>query len=867
MPKILVFTDKAGISQGYRPAWGKLLMSSGILMKDVTTTDIYGSVKEPLGKYRNTTLPRFMTEKLGEIHAAANMKIKLIKPDLIVVTCPAVLGVLVRERSLGSIEKTRGGLYYWPETNIPCIVTFPITAINQRTDSKGDVTEGDQVYKVKDGNWILLQDWRKIGRFHRNATRKLPKFQYTVCRTIQECEDARDWLAECKLIAYDIETYGTPAQISCIGFTGITAAGHCHSFVIPFGDKFAESGLFFTPEDHVSALDVAAEILNSPVLKTAQNGSYDNSYLIRDRLGVSNYLLDSIHLWHALYPELAKTLDFITSILLDNYQYWKDDIKGAEEKNETFNAPTMEGYWRYNALDCYNTLWNTLILWTVISAQPAMMRNFLMEMRLNYGALSMSMKGLPADEEKRQWHRERLEGLKQKAVERIQYCLDMPDFNPRSPVDRSFLLYTLLGARPRDDKGRPIGPDSKKGPSTGAIPVKLAKSEHPFFEKLLNMLDDCVSPATQISNIVDMTLHTSRFRTSYGAYKTETWRLSSKASNFWDGGNAQNIRGEMRDWIVAEDGCFLMDCDYSQSDAVFVAYESNDPRYIQTMAARHMDSHATHAEHFFKIPYADIVAGKAAKDPRIVHPTKGIRNLTKRVVHGANFQMTGPTLYMTMGRDEVVAAAVYMGIHDAASWSEQRLYQFADSMLRSFRTLYPRLSKKGWYGEIAQRLVHDGFITNAFGYTRKFLGDPKDSGTQREATAFYGQSGTSGNINRTMDELLFGHVEPSFRDGPNPFYGQKPLVLEPRHGCSLRLQTHDSLTFNVDPRKPDWREGINNILTVMQRPVTINGHSVIVGVEAELGCRWGKSLVKQHQMIGWDMVSPIDLDRVMSTRN
>jgi hypothetical protein len=266
------------------------------------------------------------------------------------------------------------------------------------------------------------------------------------------------------------------------------------------------------------------------------------------------------------------------------------------------------------------------------------------------------------------------------------------------------------------------------------------------------------------------------------------------------------------------------------------------------------------------VSYERIVEGKKAKDPFIVHPTKGIRNLSKRVVHGANFQMTGPTLYMTMGRDAIVAAAIIMGHKDAASWPEQKCYQFADSMLRSFRTLYPRLSRKGWYGEIAHRLINEGFITNAFGYTRKFLGDPRDSGTQREATAFYGQSGTSGNINRTMEELLFGHIERNFRDGPNPSYGQPPLILRPEHGCSLRLQTHDSLTFNVDPRRPRWREGINNILTVMERPVIINGHSVVVGVEAEMGCRWGKSLVKEHQMIGWDLHSEIDLRQVMATR-
>jgi len=876
VPRILVFTDKAGVSAGYKPAFNALLLKSGIQPRDVVTDNIYGSVRNPLAKYLNTTLLRFDEDKLGEIQMAAEAKIRLLKPDLIVVTCPAVLGVLVRVRSLGSIEKTRGGLYYWPGTDIKCIVTYPITAINQRTEQSGKVEEGDQIYKVKLGHWILMQDWRKIGRFHRRLERKLPPFRYNVTRTLSDVEAARDWLRDCVLNSYDIETYGTPSQISCIGFTGIRANGQCHSFVIPLGDKFSPDGCFWDFETHLLVLEIIKEILNSQVLKCAQNGSYDNSYLIRDRFGVSTYLLDSIHLWHSLYPELPKTLDFITSILLDSYQYWKDDIKGMDTKDETRRDDTMEGYWRYNALDCYNTLWNTLILWHVIGKMPKILPNFVMEMRLNFAALGMSMKGMRVDQETVEWHRSRLQGEIDIALTRLRYIMEDPEFNPRSVVDRGYVLYKLLGASPRDDKGRRLGKDSLKSPSTGAIPVKLAKSEHPFFNFMLTRLEDCNTPAVQISNVINTMkersfdyptgLLTSRFRTSYGAQKTETWRLSSKESTFWDGGNAQNIRSEMRDVLTAEPECFLIDIDYSQSDAVFVAYESNDPRYIQTMSDLSRDSHATHAEHFFKIPYQQIIEGKARKDPKIVHPTKGVRKLTKRVVHGANFQMTGQTLYMTMGRDEVVAAAMFLGFHDAAGWKEERLYQFCDSLLRSFRTLYPRLNRKGWYGEIAHRLLTDGEITNCWGYTRKFLGDPKDSGTQREATAFYGQSGTAGNINRTMDELLFGYVPERFRDGPNPSIGVNPLRLEPRHGIDLRLQTHDSLTFNVDPRKPDWREGLNNILIVMGRPVIINGHTAVVGIEAELGCRWGKSLQKPYQMIGWDLKTPIDLDRVMSTR-
>src|SRR3546814_10400109 len=57
---------------------------------------------------------------------------------------------------------------------------------------------------------------------------------------------------------------------------------------------------------------------------------------------------------------LPKSRDFVSSILLDDYQYWKDDIKGTDNKDQVLG--NLERYWRYNALDTRNTLFNTLLL-------------------------------------------------------------------------------------------------------------------------------------------------------------------------------------------------------------------------------------------------------------------------------------------------------------------------------------------------------------------------------------------------------------------------------------------------------------------------------------------------------------------------
>src|SRR3546814_18834076 len=88
--------------------------------------------------------------------------------------------------------------------------------------------------------------------------------------------------------------------------------------------------------------------------------------------------------------------------------------------------------------------------------------------------------------------------------------------------------------------------------------------------------------------------------------------LSSKSSDFWDGTNAQNIRGTFRDFLVADPECMLLAVDFSQSDDVFVGYESNDAHKIEVIESG-MDGHANHGELCFARPYAWIVSGKDRK--------------------------------------------------------------------------------------------------------------------------------------------------------------------------------------------------------------------------------------------------------------
>lgn len=856
--RILYLTDKYGVSSGYEPAFNKMVQRAGIPRERIILANVHRLIDKPLVKYKTAKTLRFNPARKEEILKAFEVRFNATKPAIIVCSDPVTLGIFTNwDMRIATLDKCRGGVYYYK--GVPVIVTLPVTAIHRNIDERL-VRDNDEEevsyepYRIPQGAWILARDWEKVSRFYNLKSRRIPDFQYSICRTVADCFAAKAWLTRCSLIAVDIETALFPSQITCVGYTGILPTGQVRSFVVPFFDEYADNGCFWSDEnDHAIAYSVVRDINESPVLKVLQNGNYDASYFIRDWMGLENWLYDTMLMWYALYMELPKTLDFISSILLDSYQYWKDDIKGSEEKDEI--QGNMERYWRYNALDTHYTLFNCLYLLRLMKVNPVMQSNYRDVFMRAMSALKISMRGVKVDFKRVSQHRDELQEQHDKALSRLRYLIADKDFNVNSPAQKVSLLYDVLGATKRNDKGRVISRDSTVTPSSGAIALKAIKSEHPIFKYVITALESAMEPDKQMGNITGrrqpdgsikggIKYFTDRFRTCYGAAGTTSTRFNSKSSNFWDGTNAQSIRASMRDILVADKGCILIDVDYSQSDDVFMGYESNDANKIKVIESG-VDGHAVHGELFFKMPYDDIVAGKKAQDPKIVHPIYGVRQLSKRIVHGTNFQMAAITLFMTMGRDAVVAAMTLMGYKDSDSWSVDQLLGGCQLLMNAYRKKYPRLTPKEYYKDIADMLKTKGVIVNAFGIARRFLGDPNDSGTQREATGFVGQSDTAGNMNRSMYEIDHGYMPEYFRDGDNPDFRDTPRQMNlDSHGYRLLLQTHDSFTAQLNLNHPRFEEACNNLLYVMERPVIINGHVVRVKTEASFGFRWGKNMVE-----------------------
>jgi hypothetical protein len=680
-----------------------------------------------------------------------------------------------------------------------------------------------------------------------------------ICWDKADCAYAEKWLADCLLIAIDIETIpydkkkpNFPFVITIVTYSGIQKDGSIRSFCFPFQN--GKSPVSGAPAAISTIITTVGRINANPVRKCFQNGVYDCAWFLYYCLPVKNYAYDSMSLWWSKYPDLPRRLDFIASIVLDDYQYWK-----AGRKSEDF----LE-YCDYGMADTEYTLRIVLKLVEEATKDSAMRLNFFhAHMRCMTG-LWMSAQGIAVDEATMADIAKTLDEEAAKALARLRSIVRNPNFNPNSPPQKKHLIYGILGAKFRNAKGRYV--KRIEDASTGAIVLRSIRADHPIHRRVANAVLEAIAPAKQTSNVVGIVRFPagstgSRFLNSYDGVGTTTSRLASRASAFGHGSNAQNVRKDYRKFGIADKGCFLIEIDFSASDDVFVAFESREQKKIDLVRSG-LDTHATNALIFFKNwTYEGIVAGKNAKDPKVVHPITGVRQITKKVVHGCHYLMAGMTLYMSAGREAIVAAALESGYEDAGRWTQEQLVEFCAELDHAFRLHYPRFQREhdsadSWYRELRAEVRSTGGFTTPFRYFQRFLSDPNDDSTLRAVAATAGQAGTAGRINMVMDELCHGYIPKYLRDGINPNFGDEPrLIGQDRNGIAIRLQTHDSISFNVDPKNPGWLSGLEGVFHSFERPIIIHGEEVRVGIEADVSIHWagkeGITVKKPVDIIPW----------------
>lgn len=534
----------------------------------------------------------------------------------------------------------------------------------------------------------------------------MPEFSWELAE-VGRLDLYKDFFAGCNLISCDIETPKCetpedPRGIVCVGFTGCIFGKDeytTHTVVFPFTEEF---------------IVCIRGICGTNVPKTFQNGKYDNGYLLMFGLPVRRWSLDTAHMFHSWQTELPKRLDFITSYTLRKWQYWKDESKSTD---------IME-YYAYNAKDCFGTLCATLSL---LREMPQWaLDNFKKEFPVVFPCLEVEMRGIACDVVAMARMNTQMQGTVDKYRTACQQMVGNKLFNPGSATQVR-KLFEVLGS----------------GDVTKTTPAGRNKvaSRHPMNKRILDSVEKYRKDAKLLSTyLVKEKIWHGRIFFDINPHGSDTGRLASSESKFWTGLQIHNQPRDREDisikeMYVTDPGFHFGEGDFEQAEARDTAYLSGDEGLIAAVDGR-LDFHALNASAFFGIPYEKIVltttrmvkefdeAGNFLRDvEETVHDVidKVIRDLSKRVNHGANYNMGPAVLIDTMGIEKILKAQKLLNL--PSNWS---LKQVAEFLLDRYAKTYPGV-KGDWYKYVIACVEGSRFLIGPTGWHRYCYGNPAKS--------------------------------------------------------------------------------------------------------------------------------------------
>ena len=596
-----------------------------------------------------------------------------------------------------------------------------------------------QIFSVSYGAFMLKRFMSKFT--NKSAWRKASEFNWSLA-TPANSDEVYSRFEDAYLLAVDIETLKNPPAIRCVGYTAVYHDGTTESYVIPLTDEFF--------------LALVRKFNSLPAAKIFQNGKYDIAYLARFNCIPDNYLWDTAYLFHAWYSELPKDLGFLQAFFVRDAHYWKDLADSGD---------TME-YYRYNALDTWATAEVFLAIMTEIPEWAK--ANYAHKFLQVFPNHLCEMSGLLVDTERQAEVKKELSEEIAEEEAALSRMLGVGYFNVGSPKQVLQLLH-ILGCK-----------DIK---SSNAKDLEKAASRHPLNRFLIDRILHIRSRRKLVSTyFVENKLFNGRFLYALNGSGTDTARANSGEHAFWCGQNIQNIpRGKIvKQYIVADEGFYFAEADFAQAESRDTAYISGDPALIEAVEGER-DFHCVNAAAFFGIPYEELY-----DDGNKIALNKRIRDLAKRVNHGANYVMGPNVLVDTMSEAKVYEAGRMLGL--SKLWSAVRI---AEYLLEQFHKAYPNISAVYYSGAVASVAASKMLSVdtswdvpyqpaNAKQWTRYCFGNPQKNKRDLNVYAAHGPQ----NLNAmTLDKAFFRVF--------------MELALDPKYSNNFRLcaQIHDSIFF------------------------------------------------------------------------
>lgn len=588
------------------------------------------------------------------------------------------------------------------------------------------------------------------------------------------------------LIAYDLETLKDPVRIDQAGYTAV--------FISPAGDITTHS-VVLEIKDQWSLAWFRKFNWELKAPKITQNGKYDMSYSTMYSAPVYNWLWDTANMMHCWYSELPKDLAFLNAFFVREAMYWKDMAASADRKDQL----------EYNCRDTWAT---AVVAMNWIMQAPAWAkRNYVQEFPLNFPCHMAEMTGVKRDMNRLIPAHNEIESRIQRDTESICKLTATPNLNVGSPKQVKQLLK-ILGCGDLE--------------STDETHLKKAALRHAINSRIVNKILDIRGDRKLISTyLTEGKEFNGRILYALNPHGTDTGRLASREHHFWCGLQIQNIpRGkEVKQTISSDPDFRFAEVDLEQAESRDTAHIAGDENLIAAVSGER-DFHSVNASAFFGVPYETIYSQELRKTIN-----KALRDLAKRVNHGANYLMGAGVLLDTMGEDNVVEAKGLLNL--PRSWS---LKQVCEYLLEKFHQTYPKLSAV-FYPAVVHEVVTTRMLQSRayhhtewdadtetykvredvredemIGWTRYCFGDPQKNKRDKNAlVAHVPQSLNAMTLNKAFMRVFYD------------------IAINPTHSKDFKLcaQIHDSILFQ-------FREGKEFLADMvrqrMEIPVTIKGY-------------------------------------------
>ena len=514
--------------------------------------------------------------------------------------------------------------------------------------------------------------------------RKETAFDWKLIENEQDFQLAKAALASCDLIATDTETARWNTSIRMVGYAGFHLDKNVSfTYIIPMNTEVAVRWM--------------REINCLPVAKGLQNGKYDCAYFTRYGAPLTHYFYDSKNMLHATYAELPKDLGFVTSVMVRNSMYWKD-MGDSDDKYEQYH---------YCALDCWGT-GESILAW--LAAAPKYAKtNYVKEFSLVPALHLCEMQGIRRDVPKLEKFAAASETYQAELLASLRKQLNSPNFNPSSHVQVKLLMKILGG-------------NEKECESSDEKHLVALSYKHPLNERILSTILEYRGERKETSTYLCTGEDAKEFgppenrRILYTINPdgTDTGRCASREHHFWCGLQIQNVGSDSntKETFIADPGWTLWEADYSQAEDRGVAHKSGDPALLRIFSSG-VDSHSFKAAMFFGLAYEEIwdVEKNKVKNNEV-------RQLGKRVNHGANYNMGARVLVDTMGAKALRKAQGILKL--PKHWD---LIAIATFLLNAYEKAFPFV-KKQYYAHIIHTVKTTNMLVGDTGWTRYCFSDP-----------------------------------------------------------------------------------------------------------------------------------------------